>query len=58
MVTEAVLPVSSVMSGMCEEGMVTGWRDIAEGLAFLHDKVKNEVVVFLIIFSSSSSPSG
>ncbi|CAI8053639.1 Protein-associating with the carboxyl-terminal domain of ezrin, partial [Geodia barretti] len=40
MVTEAVLPVWGVVSGMCEEGMVTGWRDIAKGLAFLHDKAK------------------
>ena len=39
MVTEPVVPVRSVMGGMCEEGMVTGWRDIAEGLLFLHDKV-------------------
>ena len=39
MVTEAVLPVRGVMSGMCEEGMVAGWRDIADGLSFLHDKV-------------------
>ena len=39
MVTEPVLPVRGVMSDMCEEGMVTGWRDVAEGLSFLHNKV-------------------
>ena len=39
LVTEAVLPVKGVMSGMCAEGIVTGWRGVGQGLVFLHDKV-------------------
>ena len=28
------------MSDMCVEGMVKGWRGVAQGLIFLHDKVR------------------
>ena len=41
LVTEAVLPVKGVMSGMRVEGIVTGWRGVGQGLLFLHDKVSH-----------------
>lgn len=40
MVTEPVAPVSRVLEHMCVEGLVMGWRGVALGLSFLHDKVR------------------
>ena len=39
MVTEPVVPLYRVLEGLCVEGMVIGWREIAQGLSFLHSKV-------------------
>ena len=39
MVTEPVVPVEKVLGEICMEGMVIGWRAIAQGLIFLHSKV-------------------
>lgn len=38
MVTEPVLPVMSVLSDTSVEGVVMGWRGLANGLTFLHTK--------------------
>lgn len=57
MVTEPVLPVKSVVSEMCVEGMVTGWRGVAEGLAFLHDKVSVLMYVYVYVSTPLSSHS-
>ena len=39
MVTEPVVPVTDTLDEMCVEGVVTGWRGVAQGLSFLHQKV-------------------
>ena len=38
MVTEPVVPLQHALEGICVEGLVIGWRGVAEGLGFLHSK--------------------
>ena len=42
MITEPVVPLCRVLEGLCVEGMVIGWRELAQGLIFLHSKVTNQ----------------
>lgn len=53
--TEPVLPVKTIMNGMCAEGVVTGWRGVAQGLEFLHDKVRVQSSKFALIKCSPFS---
>ena len=39
MATEPVIPLNQLLEKMCMEGLVMGWRGVAQGLIFLHDKV-------------------
>ena len=39
MATEPVIPLNQLLERMCMEGLVMGWRGVAQGLIFLHDKV-------------------
>ena len=38
MVTEPIIPVFDVLENISIEGLVMGWRGVANGLAFLHSK--------------------
>ena len=42
MTTELVIPLSPVLSSFKFDGLVTGWRDLATGLRFLHDPVREK----------------
>lgn len=45
MATEPVIPLNQLLEKMCMEGLVMGWRGVAQGLIFLHDKVWELMVV-------------
>ena len=55
MVTEPVVPLCRVLASLCLEGMVIGWREIAQGLSFLHSKVRKRVCVCVYTRSANAA---